>query len=252
MKLSSVAILSIAIASATASNSQASPKASSAHDEGKFSVFFNICFLTNTPYLDYSLLLLDFDKPTELKTKLMRGGDISLRTDAENTETTQLLKLVKDLAGQVEDMKAELLVQKDYVKTISTVLNIENVTDLDAEIARVAEEVYESHAPPNLEPPQDDPSAEGPPGVNASGLELSASTGLNSGDWCWHYAIDLPYGKSGMSWDWKHLEHSAYFWAATDPEVNWNTGCDKCPSGTHNQVTVSPYSSGVGYWFKCA
>ena len=40
----------------------------------------------------------------------MRGGDISLCTDAENMETAQLLQLVKDLAGEVEDMKDELLV----------------------------------------------------------------------------------------------------------------------------------------------
>ena len=93
------------------------------------------------------------------------GGDISLRSDAGNTESAQLLQLVKDLAEQVEDMKTELLVQKDYVKNISTRLNVENITDLDAEIARVAEEVYKSHVVPQPEPPQDDPSTEGPPGV---------------------------------------------------------------------------------------
>ena len=96
------------------------------------------------------------------------GGDISLRSDAGNTESAQLLQLVKDLAEQVEDMKTELLVQKDYVKNISTRLNVENITDLDAEIARVAEEVYKSHVVPKPEPPQDNPFTEGPLG----GLQL--------------------------------------------------------------------------------
>ena len=38
-------------------NGQTSPKTASAHDDGKSSVFLNMRFLTNAPYLDYSLSL---------------------------------------------------------------------------------------------------------------------------------------------------------------------------------------------------
>ena len=65
--------------------------------------------------------MIAFDKPTELKTKSMRGGDISLLTGAENTETAQLLKLVKDLAGQVEDMKAVVSQGQDFESQVKYV-----------------------------------------------------------------------------------------------------------------------------------
>ena len=73
---------------------------------------------------------------------------------------------------------AELLVQNNYVKSISTVLNVDNITDLDADIARVAEELYGSHAPPKPEPPQ------GPPVVDGSDLKLFPSTGIANGNPC--------------------------------------------------------------------
>ena len=59
-----------------------------------------------------------------------------------------------------------------------------------------------------------DPFAEGPPGVSASGLTLSASSGLNSDDWCYY----------SMVWQ---VEHSVYYWTASDQVVNWSDGCDK-------------------------
>ena len=210
-------------------------------------------------------MIIAFDKPTELKTKLMRGGDISLRTDAENTETAQLLKLVKDLSGQVEDMKAvvsqvedlkaELLIQNHRMKTISTVLNVENITDLDAEIARVAEVVYESHVAPKPEVPQDDPSEAGPPGAGGNGLRLSSSAGLDSGAWCLHSCLWVDYLEGSLTGSgWSHLEHSTYYYTAWDTVVDWNEGCDKCAGGYTVRVPdemVWPYERGVNYWFKC-
>lgn len=251
MKLSSVSILSIAIASATCSNGQTSPKTASAHNDA-------------------------FDTPKELKTKLVRGGDVSLLTDAENTETAQLLKLVKDLAGQVEDMKAvvsqvedmkavvsqvedlkaELLIQNHRMKTISTVLNVENITDLDAEIARVAEAVYESHVPPKPEVPQDDPSdpSEAGPPRPGHDLRLSSSGGLDSGAWCLHSRLWVVYREGTQPEDWEHLESSAYYYYHRDEGIGWRYGCQKCTSGgtvRDPDILVWPYRPGVNFWHKC-
>eukprot|EP00956_Cyclotella_meneghiniana_P007471 scaffold10141_cov60-Cyclotella_meneghiniana.AAC.4 len=234
MKLSHAAKVFIVVASATTGNGQASPKTASAHDVAR-------------------------DKSTVLKTKLMRGGDVSLRSDAKSTETAQLLQLVKDLAEQVEDMKTELLVQKDYVKTISPVLNVENIiTELDAEIARVAEKVYESHVPPPPKPPQDDPSAEGPPGVSPLELSDASTDGLGSGQW-----TGLGSGQStgigsgqpclrGLLY--RTSGKNAYYYNAWDDAVNWSRGCNKCVSNDTTGAAIGVLSSSdrISFWYKCA
>lgn len=121
----------------------------------------------------------------------------------------------------------------------------------------MAEEVFGSHVPPKLEPPQDDssleiPQDEGGPGVGASGLKVSSSTGLNNGDSCLHSRLWVDYVAGTQTAENKYLERSAYYYYAWDAAVNWSNGCDKCPGKYSYDQTVAPYSPGVNFWYKCA